>query len=83
MILKLQGHAREIAGDELKFDFVKTTIRDIIGDIEKQNKGFRKEIEKNEYLVLKNGVNINELNGLDTIIKNPDVVHVLPEIMGG
>ncbi len=83
MILKLQGHACDIAGDEITLDFIKTTVRDIIDDIEKQNKGFKKEIEKNEYLVLKNGVNIKELNGLDTIIKNTDVVHILPKIMGG
>ncbi|MCK5474742.1 MAG: MoaD/ThiS family protein [Candidatus Aenigmarchaeota archaeon] len=83
MILKLQGHAREIAGDELKLNYIKTTVRDIINDIGIKHNGFKEEIEQNEYLVLKNGVNIKELNGYDTIIKNTDVVHILPKIMGG
>ncbi|MCK4967978.1 MAG: MoaD/ThiS family protein, partial [Candidatus Aenigmarchaeota archaeon] len=80
MLLKIGGHAREIASDELTFSHIRTTIIDIINEIEKKHNGFKDEILKNDYLILKNGTNIGELNKLDTLVKNNDVIQILPKI---
>ena len=83
MLIKIGGHAREITSDKITISHVKTTITDIINEIEEKHKGFKYEIENNEYLILKNGTNIDELNNLDTLVKNTDVIQILPKIMGG
>ena len=83
MQIKIGGHAREIASDEITITQTRTTILDIINEIDIKHNGFKYEILKNEYLILKNGTNIDELNKLDTIVKNTDVIQILPKIMGG
>lgn len=83
MLIKIGGHAREITSDEITISHIKITIIDIINEIEEKYQGFKEEILKNEYIILKNGTNIDELNKLDTLIKNTDVIQILPKIMGG
>lgn len=83
MQIKIGGHAREISSDEITISQSKTTIIDIINEIEEKCNGFKEEIQHNEYLILKNGTNIDESNKLNTIVKNTDVIQILPKIMGG
>lgn len=66
------------------------TITDVLNRLTKQSgKGFRQELYdpegrvKASYSVYVNGRNIGVLSGLNTKLKNDDIVSVLPIVEGG
>ncbi|MBS7631238.1 MoaD/ThiS family protein [Candidatus Bathyarchaeota archaeon] len=90
--VRLYAMLREIANK--KIDKIslqeKSSIRDLLGvmvskygaefewyiyDLEKQPRSYL------SYMV--NGININSLNGFDTVLKDGDVVSILPPVGGG
>ena len=91
--VKVFGNLKTIMGKpEVRFDTGgdDRTITDILNHLTKQSgKGFRQELYdaegrvKASYSIYVNGRNIGVLSGLNTKLKNDDIVAVLPVVEGG
>ena len=84
MRIVYSGHFMKITGkSEDVIEIRKSTVSDVIDVIEKECSGLRKESERHDALILKNGVNINGLRGIDTILTNNDTLTFAHKIVGG
>ncbi len=84
MRIVYSGHFGKLAGKaEDALDIRKSTVSDVIDVIEKKSPGFRKESEGHDALILKNGVNIEGLRGLDTLLTDNDTLTFVHKVVGG
>ena len=84
MRIVYSGHFGKIAGKpEDSLDIRKSTVSDVIDVIERKSPGFRKETEGHDALILKNGVNVDGLHGIDTILTNNDTLAFANKVVGG
>ena len=84
MRIVYSGHFEKITGKaDDSLEIRKSAVSDVIEVIEKKSPGFRKESEGHDALILKNGVNIDGLRGIDTILTNNDTLTFAHKIVGG
>lgn len=84
MKIVYSGIFKKITGkDEETVKIVKSTVGDILNVLEKKHPGFLKEAEKKDDLILKNGMNISGLRGLDTLLTDKDTLAFSPAVLGG
>lgn len=78
------GVFKHIAGrEDDTISIRKSTVRDVLDALEQKYPGFFAEAEKKDDLILKNGVNIAGLRGLDTILTDRDTLAFTPIVLGG
>ncbi len=88
------GHIREAIGSPRQESLEissKASVRDLLTMLsEKYGAGFKKTIfepnardVKSNYIIAVNGFLLNQLNGLDTVLKPNDHVTLLPIVSGG
>ncbi|MEM0021598.1 MAG: ubiquitin-like small modifier protein 1 [Fervidicoccaceae archaeon] len=58
------------------------TVRELIDALDSKYPGFKKELERG-FLILVNGSNITEKQGLNTEIEEDDTVSIFPPVGGG
>ena len=90
--VKLYTMLREIAGKKTENVALppKSTVRDLVDLlVERYGEKFARYIYNSEKQVrsyhsyMLNGVNINNLDGFDTMLKNGDILSILPPAGGG
>ncbi len=78
------GHFGKIVGKpEDSLDIRKSTVSDVIGIIEEKSPGLKKESEGHDALILKNGVNIEGLRGINTLLTDNDTLTFAHKVVGG
>lgn len=60
-----------------------TAIRDIVDKLSENNEMFRRGMQKNLIVIMKNGVSTDYLQGVDTLLREGDNLLIIPMQFGG
>lgn len=60
-----------------------TAIRDIVDKLSENNEMFRRGMQKNHIVIMKNGVSTDYLQGVDTPLREGDNLLIIPMQFGG
>ena len=60
-----------------------TRVRDIIRGLSEEDEMFQKGMEKNYIVIMKNGISIGHLQGIETLLNDGDDLLIMPMQFGG
>lgn len=90
MVVKFFAHIRKLAGNTKERTDVKAeSLYELLDKLSRdygnefQSKVFPNNTISNEVIILVNGTHISHLNGLNTKLKEGDIVCIFPMIFGG